>query len=261
MFFRIPQNVYHGYQLIRRTPLVRDRNYTESALREFESILNSCQPDEETLTVHSVVKFFFMANNKGFGNMIRHNNAEAFVLWTNAKTIVRWFGLVGVVYLQYDKNTHLYHVDVHQALKNEDGSIKIPYKPGQVLPTNYPHGYNNRGYNNRNDRRGRGNHDRDGFQQVNYRQNRYNNFRNDQPYDRQPHPNTKSLDDFPAPEKTEYSRKVEEGIKNLKLKEDNDDPAFQILDRNDSWSDGEESKPSKSVTPKAVEKSTEKPAE
>jgi hypothetical protein len=246
-YFRIPQNLYDGYRRIKRTPLVRDRNYTETALKEFEYILNSCQPEEANQLEYSVVKFFFMANKKGFCYMIRNNNSEAFVLWTNPNTIVRWFGLAGLVYLHFNKETRTYQVDVHQSLKNEDGTLKVPYKPGQPPPVREHRPYHQRnnyhGQNRGNNKRRTFAPDSDGFQRVGYRSNRYNDLRNDQPYGKQTKPeqkkpDTKSLADFPTPEKSEFSRKKVNDIKNLTLKED-DDQAFQILD-GDSWSDNGE---------------------
>lgn len=124
------QELFQTYQKIRGCALVRNRDTSDASLREFEDLLNSCQPNHEEKSVqYGMVKAFYNARKNQFIHYVRGTNLECTTLWTESKAIVACLNLRGVIYLSYDRTTGKYNVQIH-------------HKPeGGVAPTAGPDRY------------------------------------------------------------------------------------------------------------------------
>lgn len=142
--FRYPKNLFDNFNKLKFSEVVKNKAHTDEALKEFETYLNDAQPAcEADYQLELFTKNLYRGKNDLFINCIKNRSAECLVLWTESKAIVRFFQLYGVIYIQYDKETHRYNVSRHRRIDNPN------YQPPQ----------NNYNYNNNN----------------NHRNNRYNN--------------------------------------------------------------------------------------
>lgn len=132
--FKLPQNLYLAYKMLTQTALVKNKNYTEAELNKFEVILNTSLPLDENRTEYNLIKFLHHTNEFGFGKLVEGNVAEATVLWTDARTIVRWFDLSGILYLSYDRQSGQYRAKPHKKLVDDDGKLLYPFVLGKKLP-------------------------------------------------------------------------------------------------------------------------------
>ena len=152
--FNLPQELYYTYKLLTRTELVKNKNYTEEELQNFENILNLSSPKEkEDLLCYNFARFLYHSNEFGFCKLIQNNKAEALILWTCGKEIVNWFGLQGIIWLKF--NNGRYHISLDKNLLNDNGELLYPYKKGMVHKhvnilnhKSYGYNYNKKKYKN-----------------------------------------------------------------------------------------------------------------
>lgn len=94
----IPQYLIDCYTAIQATALVHTGDTTPQALAEFARHLNAAQSLRTIDTVqYDTIQTLYRANRRDFINCIRSAN-EPFVLWTDGRAILNWFGLNRIVY-------------------------------------------------------------------------------------------------------------------------------------------------------------------
>lgn len=94
----VSPSLARAYQLIQDSALIKNRDNSPAALREFEQILN--QAGDAAPEVHRVVHDLYLGNRYGFHHFVRDTANEALVLLTDARSIVGWFRLKELVYLR-----------------------------------------------------------------------------------------------------------------------------------------------------------------
>lgn len=113
---KFPKNLYQGYQNINKSALVQNKDYSPEALSEFENILNGCQPLAENNERFETVKDIYNSTRFRYQQLIRGTPIECTILWTESKSIVSWFNLRGIIYLNYDHGKSKYRVQLHRNL-------------------------------------------------------------------------------------------------------------------------------------------------
>jgi hypothetical protein len=69
---------------------------------EFQQSLNKAQPDtEEDANSRSLIQFLYRKNPMQFCNFLASAKLDYFILWTEAKYIIRYFKLFGTVFVKW----------------------------------------------------------------------------------------------------------------------------------------------------------------
>lgn len=121
-----PQQVYDSYKAIRNSDLILSKTLDEKNIEEFQTHLNSSQPksDEENMT-RSFIQYLYRKNPTNFCRFLVRSRLSHLILWTEAKCIVRHFGLRGVVYVKW--NDHEYECSLHRNVShNTQGDMEHP---------------------------------------------------------------------------------------------------------------------------------------
>lgn len=95
---------------------------TDESIKAFQRLLNEAQPiNEEEAHVHAFVQHLYRKNSRNFNEFIMRSGLRHLALWTEAKYIVRHFGLQGIIYIKWDEGS--YQCSWHNSVKlNEDGT-------------------------------------------------------------------------------------------------------------------------------------------
>ena len=118
-----PQQVYNAYKEIRKSSLILNKTLDENNIAEFQSSLNKSQPsnDEESKT-RSLIQYLYRKNPTNFCRFLVRSRLSHMILWTEAKCIVRHFGLSGIVYVKW--NDIEYECSLHKNVNhNQDCDI------------------------------------------------------------------------------------------------------------------------------------------
>lgn len=116
---KLPKHLYHTYKLLNTCKLVKGE-CTSETLAEFETFLNSSRPSEPDLVLYEFISDMYHSNKIAYIKYIRNTpSAQSTILWTDAHTIVNWFGLYGRVFLRFDKTTQKYDVSMHKNYNSE----------------------------------------------------------------------------------------------------------------------------------------------
>ena len=111
--FAPPQHLYESYKCIRNSNLITNQSLDVENIYELQQHLNNAQPkNEDETTLRSLVQYFYRKNPINFCRFLVHSRLNHLILWTEAKCIVRHFGLQGVVYIKWDEGS--YHCSLHQ---------------------------------------------------------------------------------------------------------------------------------------------------
>ena len=123
MSYSTPQNLYYCYKRICGGSLVTFGDFAnQSALTEFEAILNLARPqDEKEMMLYNYIRGISSSNKFGFLNLIKGTNQAASVLWATPSAIVKWFNLEQMIYIQYDDSK--YTVSYHKNILTRDGEL------------------------------------------------------------------------------------------------------------------------------------------
>lgn len=130
---KFPKQLYNGYRAIVNCRLIKSQDYSPQALREFETILNDCQPLTEHMERFNTVKDFYNTNKYNYQKFIRGTQLECTILWTESKSIVNWFQLRGVIYLSYDYRDNQYRVELHRNLDTNRAVTDLKRDDGHVV--------------------------------------------------------------------------------------------------------------------------------
>lgn len=168
--FRItpPQQVYDSYKEIRDSELIRNKILTDKNITEFQLSLNKSQPSsEEESKTRSLIQYMYRKNPTNFCRFLVRSKLSHLILWTEAKCIVRHFGLIGIVYVKWNDN--MYECSLH---KNADINLQENSKEHPSAQQTYKQVDENRKYQDNNNNRPDHRYQRNDIR-GNYR-NRYN---------------------------------------------------------------------------------------
>ena len=118
-----PQNVYESYKAIRNSELILNKKLSEETIAELQKNLNASQPqtDNDHMT-RSLLQYLYRKNPTNFCRFLMMSRLSHLILWTEAKCIVRHFGLQGVVYVRWNDNE--YECSMHKnAGNNTQGDV------------------------------------------------------------------------------------------------------------------------------------------
>jgi hypothetical protein len=124
-----PQYVYDNYKAIRDSDLLLKKTVNHNNIVKFEEQLNLAQPKtEDDQKNRSLIQYLYRKNPTNFCRFLVRSRLSHLILWTEAKCIVRYFGLRGVVYVKWDDNE--YKCNLHKNINsnlddstNENGDI------------------------------------------------------------------------------------------------------------------------------------------
>ena len=114
----INNKLYNCYKKILNCSLVKTKEINKENLEEFEVLLNSSLPNgNDEVAQHTFCRTMYYSNPAGFVRYIsfKKNRVSSFILWTESKKIVRYFGLQGLVHLTWNKETGKYVVSKYVA--------------------------------------------------------------------------------------------------------------------------------------------------
>lgn len=122
--FAPPQRLYESYKAIRNSELIVNKTLNDTTISELNDHLNASLPvGEDETTTHSLVQFLYRKNPVNFCKFLLRSRLNHLMLWTEAKCIVRHFGLQGVVYVKWDDSQ--YECSKHRNFKNNvQGNVR-----------------------------------------------------------------------------------------------------------------------------------------
>lgn len=114
-----PQQVYDAYKEIRNSELILNKTLGEKNIAEFQASLNKSQPsNDEEAKSRSLIQYLYRKNPTNFCRFLVRSRLSHLILWTEAKCIVRHFGLRGIVYVKWNDHDHKYECSVHRNSNN-----------------------------------------------------------------------------------------------------------------------------------------------
>lgn len=133
----LPKRLYDTYRSIQNCALLKNNDVSESALKEFENLLNESQPNtEDEQKYQFVVRGMYHSNPVGFTKYVSgpRNNVGALILWTESKRIVAYFNLKRRIHISWDKETKLYVVTLHKNMLSADSdNTESKEEPQRVI--------------------------------------------------------------------------------------------------------------------------------
>jgi hypothetical protein len=103
----LPHNLYKKYRAINNCALIKDRVATEESLDEFAALLNEALPTTDNQEAfYGAFRSMYMLNPDGMYKYVRdwNNNVAPLILWTDSKSISRYFKLFGLAHVRYTKD-------------------------------------------------------------------------------------------------------------------------------------------------------------
>jgi len=128
-----PKFLFDGYQKLKACALVSTKKVTPETMKEFEDLLNGCQPKEK-IQEYSLIKDLYNTNRHGYTAFVRGNSMECSLMWTESKTIVNWFRLRNIVYLSYDRTSGQYKVEPHRGGDGSDRPTRSDIEGQEIVP-------------------------------------------------------------------------------------------------------------------------------
>ncbi len=109
----LPQRLYELYREVAGCALVQTHQPTPENMLAFQDLLNKSWPIDEAETYQrNLVRGMYNSRQRGFVDYVSvsRNRVGALILWTESKSIARYFGLNGVVHISWDEDKHTYAV-------------------------------------------------------------------------------------------------------------------------------------------------------
>lgn len=146
-----PQHLYDSYKAIKTSNLILNKSLDEENIVELQTLLNASQPtSNDEVMSRSLIQYLYRKNPTNFCRYLVRSRLSHLILWTEAKCIVRHFGLQGVVYVKWDDMK--YECSLHRNVNNTtQGDMEHPAIQRTVDSVTQNHN----GYNNRQTGRGR----------------------------------------------------------------------------------------------------------
>lgn len=109
----LPQRLYELYREVVNCELVQHHKTTPENIALFQFILNKTWPENDVeMHQRDLVRAMYNSRKRGFLDYIQYgrNRVGALILWTESKNIARYFGLNGIVHINWDKTNNTYTV-------------------------------------------------------------------------------------------------------------------------------------------------------
>jgi hypothetical protein len=116
-----PQQLYDNYKRIRNSKLILNKSLDIDNIVEFQTYLNDAQPvSAEDSQTRSLIQYLYRKNPNNFCRFLVRSRLSHLILWTEAKCIVRHFGLRGVVYVKWNDDG-VYECSMHKNVQSGTG--------------------------------------------------------------------------------------------------------------------------------------------
>lgn len=130
-----PQNLFDSYKNILGSALLLNGCLDASSISEVEGYLNASQPaTDEDHKCRALIQYLYRKNPSNFIRFLVRSKLSHLILWTEAKSIVRFLGLQGVLYIKWNGTN--YECSLHS---NRDPSVQTtrPERPRRAAHGNY----------------------------------------------------------------------------------------------------------------------------
>ena len=103
----VPQYLYENHKIIREKRIFALEDITPDIIAGFEELLNASQPtNEDDLKSRTMIQYLHRKNPSNFCTFLRKSRLSHFILWTDAKSIIRHFNLTGLIYVKWENNCY-----------------------------------------------------------------------------------------------------------------------------------------------------------
>jgi hypothetical protein len=196
-----PQQVYDSYKEIRDSELIRNKVLSDKNIEGFQLSLNNSQPvSEEESKTRSLIQYLYRKNPTNFCRFLVRSKLNHLILWTEAKCIVRHFGLRGIVYVKWNDNSYECSLHRHADSNLQEPDLEHPSAQRTYKSVEENYNYDNRSYSDNRGNRPDNNRYQRNEMRSNYRDRRpqRDNYRggNSQSYSNKLPTNT--VDNFPT---------------------------------------------------------------
>lgn len=117
-----PQHLYDNYKRIRNSKLILNKSLDTDNIAEFQTYLNDAQPESpEDYQMRALIQYLYRKNPNNFCRFLVRSRLSHLILWTEAKCIVRHFGLRGVVYVKWNDDG-AYECSLHRNVQSGTGA-------------------------------------------------------------------------------------------------------------------------------------------
>jgi hypothetical protein len=149
-----PQQVYDSYKEIRDSEFIRNKVLSDKNIEGFQLSLNNSQPiSEEESKIRSLIQYFYRKNPTNFCRFLVRSKLNHLILWTEAKCIVRHFGLRGIVYVKWNDNSYECSLHRHADSNLQEPDLENPSAQRIYKSVEENYSYDNRSHSdNRGDR-------------------------------------------------------------------------------------------------------------
>lgn len=109
----LPHNLYSSYYKLKKSRLIKDNIVDPDSILYFQNILNSGLPKiESEFVLYYFIKNLFYSDKSKFYNFINNSTFECLVLYTDNLYISNHFNLGSKVYINWNKDTKLYEINI-----------------------------------------------------------------------------------------------------------------------------------------------------
>jgi hypothetical protein len=120
-----PQYVLDTYKDIRNSNLISNKSIYDGSIEEFRDLLNKAQPQsKEDVQIRSLIQYLYRRNPNNFCRYLIRSRLSHLILWTEAKCIVRHFGLRGIVYVKWNSSEYECSLHRHVGSDTDENTIK-----------------------------------------------------------------------------------------------------------------------------------------
>jgi hypothetical protein len=126
MPYQVPQYIFSSYKDINNSDLIANKELTADNINKFQQYLNNAQAkttvDEQS---KSLIQYLYRRNPNNFCQFLIKSKLNHLILWTEAKCIVRYFGLMGIVYIKW--NIDKYDCSLHKQVNMPNDNVQKKY--------------------------------------------------------------------------------------------------------------------------------------
>lgn len=120
----LPKSLYEPYRQLCQCALVQTREVTDENLSEFETLLNSAQPnaeDHDGNVQRNFLKSIYYSGTNSFARYLKQpaSHVGALILWTESRRIVQFFNLQRLIHVSWHDDA--YHVTKFVELSERGG--------------------------------------------------------------------------------------------------------------------------------------------
>lgn len=122
----LPKQLFRGFELLKKSRLVKSHHTDGDSIQHFQQILNNAQPtSDEQRIMYNIVHGMYLENKNKFINFIKGTKMECLSLWCDARSIVRVFNLRQSVYIKKNESGGLYNVSIYRTRQATESTTSI----------------------------------------------------------------------------------------------------------------------------------------